>query len=157
MTPAYLILALAAIIAMGVRVSVHRYLGLCAIAAGGVGVNYFLMDPIYSLRVSQAGDIAALSLYGAFGMFVALHRAQPARRSRAIPLDAYHFGLLVHLCAEINRISVTPVDDRKVLSVALRRLRQKMDSEGPGEILEDMRLQLEYERWVAPKLKENDT
>ncbi len=160
-------LALAALVSVGASVSVHRYLGLCAIAAGGAGVNYFLMDPVYSFRVSQISDIAALSFYGVVGMFVTLHqtsqagaftfrRYQPHRRSPtrdgATLLDKYHFDLLVQLCVEIGKMSGTSVDFRDVLNVALRRLGEKVDSGGAREILEDVRLQLEYEEWAVSKL-----
>ncbi|PZR75082.1 MAG: hypothetical protein DLM73_06160 [Chthoniobacterales bacterium] len=157
MNPAYLMLALSAAIAMYASISIHRYCGLCAIAAGGAWVNYFFMNPVYSFRISQTGDIAALSVYGVFGLFVTLHQTKNSRphlssRDRATLLDAYHFGLLMQLCSEINKVRGASVDLREVLNVALQRLRQEVDLKRADEILEDIRSQLEYEKWAASKL-----
>ncbi len=168
MTLSYLSLAVAAVISVRTSVSVHRYLGFGAMAASGAAVNYFLMEPVHSFRISQIGDLTALGFYSLLGMFVALYqtasvrhavalavpRFQPVRRSpgeSADLLDAYHFNLLVQLCADIGRMRGTSVDLRVVLNIALKRL--GVDSERSSrEILEDVQRQLEYEAWIASQL-----
>jgi hypothetical protein len=171
MHSAHLMLALMMVVAIGFSVSTHRYLGLCAIAVGGAAVNYFLMEPTYSFHVSQRGDMAALSLYSIFGMVVAMRKESESHRPgawikrarlnlrfrvRAVPLDPYHLALLVKLSTEINQESAVPVDPGQILSVALRRLRQNVDAEGTGEILEDVRLQLAYEEWISQLRSDGD-
>ncbi len=164
----YLMLVIAAVISVGTSLSVHRYLGLGTMAAGGAVVNYFFMEPVHSFRISQIGDIAALGCYGVVGMIVVLSQTTAVRPGTALRLarfqlharsidestpllDGYHFDLLVQLCAEISRMRGASVDLRDVLNVALRRLGEDSES-ASGEILDDVQRQLEYEEWIASQL-----
>ncbi len=56
--------------------------GLSITALCSALMAYFLMTPVYSFRVSQPSDIAALALYGSVGLVLA--RTIPFKRHRAL-------------------------------------------------------------------------
>ncbi len=169
MSLSYLSLVIVAALSVRASASIHRYLGFGTMAAGAVAVNYFLMEPVHSFRVSQIGDMLALGCCGFVGMFAAIYQTASVRRAATLVLprfqskhrslwenaellDVYHFELLVQLCAEIARMRGFPVDRRVILNIALRRL--EADSEASSrEILEDIRCQVAYEEWSASHLQ----
>ena len=68
----------ATILAFAGYLAVGRFAGLSITALCGVSMAFFLMPPIFSIRVSQSHDIVALAFYGAGGLVLA--RSAPKKR-----------------------------------------------------------------------------
>lgn len=78
----FIALVAATILSLGGHVLAGRMVGLSITAFCSAMVAYFLMTPVYSLRVSQPYDVAALALYGSVGL--ALARTMPSKRPGAL-------------------------------------------------------------------------
>ena len=59
-----------------------RLVGLGVTAVCSAAIAFFLMPPVYSLRVSQTSDLVALILYGTVGLV--LTKSAPSRTRRAV-------------------------------------------------------------------------
>jgi hypothetical protein len=76
------VVAVATILAFAGHVIAGRLAGLTITALCTATMAFFLMPPLFSLRVSQTHDIVALALYGTAGLVLA--RTVPPKRKRAV-------------------------------------------------------------------------
>jgi hypothetical protein len=76
------IVAVATILAFAGHLIAGRLVGLSITAFCSATMAFFLMPPLYSLRVSQTHDIIALAFYGTAGLVLA--KTAPPERKRAV-------------------------------------------------------------------------
>ncbi len=75
------LIAVSIVLAFAGHVIAGRLAGLSITALGSATMAFFLMPPLYSLRVSQTHDIVVLAFYGGAGLVLA--KAAPSRKKRA--------------------------------------------------------------------------
>jgi Domain of unknown function (DUF4118) len=70
----------ASILALAGQVVAGRLVGLSITAVCSAAMAYFLMPPVFSLRISQTSDLFALAFYGSVGLVIA--KSGPSRQKR---------------------------------------------------------------------------
>ena len=71
------LVALASLLALVAHITAGRLIGLSVAALCTTTMAFFLMPPVFSLRVSKSSDMFALALYGAAELVIV--RVTPCR------------------------------------------------------------------------------
>jgi hypothetical protein len=83
----YLVLSVGTVVVLSFFAFAGRLPGFTVLALWSAGTAYFVMAPVYSFRVSNPRDLAALALYGTVGLVFARTTRRTRRRVRNEPGD----------------------------------------------------------------------
>jgi hypothetical protein len=78
----YIALGVGTLVVLGLFALAGRLAGFSVMILWSAGTAYFLMPPVYSFRIANAGDLAAIALYGAVGLVLARTAPGPRRPVR---------------------------------------------------------------------------
>lgn len=91
----FVVLAVGTVVVLSFFAFAGRLIGFSVMGLWSAGTAYFFMAPVYSFRVSNSRDLAALALYGTVGLVLA--RTTPgSRRRERTPFQIRYGGFYVY-------------------------------------------------------------